>query len=219
MKIAIIEDHKMVAESLKKVLALRVDPENIRLFKSGETFLSSRSPDWQPQLIISDILMPGKNGADLIKDYRAGQPPGLKIIILTSISNIQTLKYTLKQGANGYLNKEEPVEELLTAIERVMAGEEYVGQSLRSRLIRNLLVGQEVNYHLSPREKDVLRLICSGRIIKEVASELGLSVNTVQGYHKNIMHKFNVKRTPDLIIEAIRSGFYNPDIQDSQQAI
>jgi DNA-binding NarL/FixJ family response regulator len=98
----------------------------------------------------------------------------------------------------------------MTAVNKVLAGDQYVSSALKRKLSNNL-IEEEFSYHLSPREKDVLRLVCSGRIIKEVAEDLGLSTHTVQSYHKNILQKFNVKRTTDLVRIAIQLGFYNPD--------
>lgn len=214
MNVAIIEDHKLLADALKNALSGRADINEIQIFLSGEAFLNKNNA-WRPQVIISDILMPGKNGVDLIRDYKAMGDNNLKIIIMSSISNTKTVKEAMKQGAHGYLNKEEPLEELINAIDAVTAGEQYISKSIRNKMISNMLNdSDQITFHLSPREKEVLHYVCSGLIIKEIAARLDLSVNTVQGYHKNIMHKFNAKRTTDLIIIAIQNGFYNPEIRN-----
>ncbi len=212
MKVAIIDDHKILAEAIKNTLINSPEIAEIKLFVSGDSFLNDNS-SWFPDLIISDLLMPGKNGPELVKAYKEKGNNPLKIIILSSITNIPTIKHVIRQGANAYLSKEEPIEELLEAISKVVTGEQYIGKSLRNKLINNIFIEEQIIYHLSPREKDVLQWVCKGFVIKEVASQLNLSVHTVQSYHKNIMKKFKVNRTSDLINIAILNGFYTPDIK------
>ncbi len=210
MNIAIVEDHKIMAEALQNALSSTSSIKEIRLFYSSESFLKHTS-DWNPHVIISDLLMPGVNGADLIKAYRTKLGKETRIIVLSSVTNKSTIKYVIKQGANGYLSKEESLEELIKAIHKVIDGEEYISEFILDKLADTSTKEDQIVYHLSPREKDVLRLVCSGRIMKEIASDLDLSIHTVQSYHNNILRKFKVKRTSDLIIAAIRYGFYNPE--------
>lgn len=212
MTIAIVEDHKIVAESLKSFLTGRPGIREVRVFFDSESFLQSQK-SWKPYIIISDLLMPGKNWAELIKAYRTDGREDLKIIILSSLTNKSMVHHIMKQGANGYIGKDEPIEELVKAINSVSKGERFLSEALKDKLLNTLFFEETIDYRLSPREQDVLRLICSGRIIKEIADELQLSVHTVQSYHNNVMRKFKVKRTPDLIIAAIQNGFYNPDVK------
>ena len=210
MKIAIIEDHKIIAEALQGSLKIHQHIKEVRIFFSGEEILNGASI-WKPNLIISDLLMPGLQGIELIKAYRAKIDKDLKIIILSSVTSKETVKQVLKQNVNGYLSKTESLDELMTAINSVIEGGHYISSSLKNILANDPIDENEIRYHLSPREKDVLRLVCSGRIIKEAAEDLNLSTHTVQSYHKNILRKFNVKRTTDLVRLAIQYGFYNPD--------
>ena len=210
MKIAIIEDHKIIAEALQGSLKSHKYIKEVKIFFSGEEILS-RSSEWKPNLIISDLLMPGLQGIDLIKAYRTKIDKNVKIIILSSVTSKETVKQVLKQNVNGYLSKTEWLDELMAAINVVIDGGHYISSSLKNILANDPIEESEIRYHLSPREKDVLRLVCSGRIIKEAAEDLNLSAHTVQSYHKNIMRKFNVKRTTDLVRLAIQYGFYDPE--------
>jgi len=205
MNVAIVEDHKIIAEALNRSLVSHEKIKEIRLFFSSDSFLD-KANSWSPNLIISDLLMPGVNGVELIKAYKAKLGDKVRIIILSSVTNKTTVKQALRQGANGYLSKEEPLEDLIKAIHAVINGESYISESLKDENNPS----DDSGYHLSPREKDVLNLVCSGRIMKEVADDLGLSIHTVQSYHNNILRKFKVRRTSDLIVAAIRNGFYNP---------
>jgi DNA-binding NarL/FixJ family response regulator len=208
MNIAIVEDHRMLAEALSNSLKGRPGIGEIRFFSGGENFLGSQR-EWHPDLIISDLLMPGISGVGLIKAYRKQLGEHIKIIVLSSVSRKNDVEEVMLGGANCFISKEEPIEALIRAIHKVIEGECYISESLLGQF--NNRPKEQVNgFRLSPRESDVLNLICSGRIMKEVANDLNLSVHTVQSYHNNVMRKFNVRRTSDLIIAAIKHGLYVP---------
>ncbi len=208
MNIAIVEDHKILAESLNSALRNHPQINEIRLYPNGASFLEE-AKTWKPELVISDLLMPGVQSADLIKLYRTELGEVIKIIVLSSVTNKATIQQVLAGGANSYLSKEDSIESLITAIHKVIEGETYISESL-VQLLKSRRENEHLNFHLSPREKDVLHLVCSGKIMKEVAHELGLSVHTVQSYHNSMMRKFKVRRTSDLIVAAIRYGLYQP---------
>lgn len=208
MNVAIVEDHKILAETLNNALVQHPAIKEIRLFFGSDSFLNTRD-QWHPDLIISDLLMPGVQGAELIRAYRSRLGEKIKIIVLTSVSSRSAVYDVMKGGANCYLSKEESIEALISAIHKVISGESYISDSILS-LIRSQEHPEQNSPQLSPREMDVLNLICSGRIMKEVAHDLGLSIHTVQSYHNNVMRKFKVRRTSDLIIAAIRQGLYRP---------
>lgn len=208
MNVAIVEDHKILAETLNNALTHHPAIKEIRMFFGSDSFLNT--PDqWNPDLIISDLLMPGMQGAELIRAYRSHLGEEIKIIVLTSVANRSTVDDVMKGGANCYMSKEESIEVLINAIHKVINGESYISDSILS-IIHGQEHPEQNSPHLSPREMDVLKLICSGRIMKEVAHDLGLSIHTVQSYHNNVMRKFKVRRTSDLIIAAIRHGLYRP---------
>ena len=101
---------------------------------------------------------------------------------------------------------------VLTAVmrEQVNAGKQYIGKGIRDTLINSVFTDEQVVLHLSPREKEVLQKVCSGRTIKEIAYDLKLSAHTVQYYHRSVMEKLKVKRTTDLIVYAMQHGLYIP---------
>ena len=148
-------------------------------------------------------------GIDLLTSFKQ-QKRKVKVILLSSITEAQTIRYALRNGASGYLSKDSSIEELADALLTVHNGEAYIGENLRNILIRNSLTEDRFVYSLSPREKEVLIMVCSGKTIKETAYDMDLSVHTVQTYYKTILKKFNVNRTADLIVFAIKNGLYNP---------
>jgi DNA-binding NarL/FixJ family response regulator len=205
INIAIIDDHRMIAEIMQATLRAQPFTGEVRMYDSGEAFLH-RADKWQPDMILMDMLMPGISGLALIDELKKATMPGTRIIIISSASDTYLVKQAIRHGINGYLSKEAQLEELINAILSVHQGEQYISNSLSQKLIKNIFIEEQVVIQLSPREKEVLRLVCLGNTIKEIASSLGLTPNTVQSYHKNIMKKFNVNKTTELILRAIDAG-------------
>lgn len=206
--IALIDDHQLLVESLSQLLSKYDFIKEIRTYANAKEFISKEiSP--APDIIISDILMPGMSGMDLLNHLKKSHPKP-KVIMLSSITEVQTIRHAMRSGASGFLTKDSPPDELADAILTVYHGESYIGENLRSSLIKNTFIEDRFVYNLSPREKEVLKLVCSGKTIKESAYEMNLSANTVQTYYKAIMKKFNLNRTADLIVFAIQNGLYNP---------
>jgi DNA-binding NarL/FixJ family response regulator len=206
ISIAIIDDHQLLVESLSNLLSKYDFVKEVKTYTGVKDFLANGA---EPDIIISDILMPEISGIELLTHLKK-QHKKSKVIMLSSITEVQTIRHAMRTGANGFLSKDTSADELADAILTVYHGEPYIGESLRSSLIRNTFVEDRFVYTLSPREKEVLKLVCSGKTIKESAYEMNLSVNTVQTYYKAIMKKFNLNRTADLIVFAIQNGLYNP---------
>jgi len=214
MNIAIVEDHSFVAQTLQACLLNRFPDAVIRHFSNGEDLLSSlETPgnEWEPHIIITDLLVKGASGVELMRKYNQLKKTlgsDIKIIVLSSINEANTIRQILQNGANAYLTKEAEVEEMFDAIEKVMRGQTYIMSRLKDSLLSNVLAEDKVNLHLSPQQHAILIEICKGRTIIEAADELKLSVHTARTYLQNIMRKFEVNRTPDLILFAIKNGLF-----------
>jgi two-component system invasion response regulator UvrY len=178
---------------------------NPTLFLADKIFVA-------PDILIVDLMMPEINGMKLIEICRSNFKDKVKIIVLSSITDVQTIKQAIRAGANGFLSKGSDIEELTEAILTVNEGKQYIASKLRNSMLDSMFVEEQVIYHLSPREKDVLNKVCSGQTIKEIAYDLKLSVHTVQYYHRCVLAKLKVKRTSDLIVFAMQNGLYIPDI-------
>lgn len=213
ISIALIDDHQLFVESVSNLLLKFDFIKEIQQFKTAKEFISTERSG-EPDIIISDILMPEMSGMELLTHFKKLHKK-TKVILLSSITEVQTIRQAMRTGASGFLSKDCSADELADAILNVYNGEPYIGESLRPSLLRNSFVEDRFVYNLSPREKEVLKLVCSGKTIKESAYEMELSVNTVQTYYKAIMKKFNLNRTADLIVFAIQNGLYNPQ-EDSK---
>jgi len=209
-KIALIDDHILVSAALKSALSLLFPESEINAYPSGEAFLE-RKKEWIPDIIISDLFMPGLQGVDFIEALSKSVDKDTKIIILSAFMDVNTSKNAIKHGVSGIVSKNAPIEELAEAIKVVGTGEVYVSQELSRKLIKNIFVEEQVNVRLTPREKEVLQQVCKGATMKEIAYNMDLSINTIHSFQKNILKKFNVNRTTDLVVAAMKAGLFNTD--------
>jgi len=210
MNIALIDDHLLLSETLAHALRQHVTDASIKVFNNGTSFFSSNLKDWVPNIVIVDMLMPGMNGLEVMENAFLTIGRTCKFILLSSITDVHTIKNAMRLGASGYLSKDSTLDEVLEAIQMVADDEQYIGKSLRNNLIKHVFAGDQINFQLSPREKEVLDKICGGNTPKEIAYELELSLHTVQEYLRSVMRKLKVNRTTDLVVFAIQKGLYNP---------
>ena len=214
MKIAIVDDHAFVGETLLLCLNNKFAEADIKTFGSGEdlfTLIERPIQNWVPDLIISDLLLKKISGKELIKRYnelRKIHNLHMKIIVLSSVTQVDTVREIIKQGANGYLTKEASIEEIYKAINKIIMGNNFIMAGLKDSLISNMLQEDKVSLHLSPQQQALLREICNGKTVQEAATSLKLSVNTARTYLQTVMKKFNVNRTTDLVLFAIKNGLH-----------
>lgn len=208
LHIAIVDDHLLLNQLLASTIGGFSFVEKVNSYIHPAAFLDNQK-NVPYDIIILDLLMPGMNGLELIKEIRKRNKQ-VKILMLSSVIEIQTIRYALQHGANGYLHKGTSATELATAIQQLMLDKEYISIDLRAQVEKTGTEAEDIDYRLSPQQKEVIRHICAGKTIKEAAIEMGLSVHTVQAYQKNIMRKFKVNRTADLIMIAMNNGLYIP---------
>jgi DNA-binding NarL/FixJ family response regulator len=150
--------------------------------------------------------MPGGSGLDILNDLKRLRPK-LPILLLSMHPEEQYARRALKAGASGYLTKESVPEELKHAVRKIVAGGRYVSATLAEKLAYDLTSGVDVPVHelLSDREFQVLRMIASGKTVKQIADEIALSVKTVSTYRARILEKTGMKTTAELIRYAIQA--------------
>ena len=206
IKILIADDHAIVREGLKRIVAETADMVVADEATNGHEVLDKVSNN-EYNVVILDISMPGRGGVDILKQLK-GQRPHLPILILSMHPEEQYAVRVLKAGAAGYLTKESAPDELITAIKRVSSGRKYVSSSLAEKLAFDLERDTELSYHetLSDREYQVLCMIASGKRAQEIAEELCLSVKTVSTYRSRILEKMKMKNNAELMRYAIKHG-------------
>lgn len=213
MYLVLIEDHRLLAESVRNLLVREIEGAEVKIYHTGTAFIEE-THHLCPDVIITDLMLPGGvNGIDVLdfcKEKFAGKA---KLLVLSTMNNVQVVRYTIRSGVNGFLSKGAPVVELVDAIKTVMGGNQYISKDLRDGLINTIFSEDQVIYHLSPREKKVLQRVCNGYTVKEIASELNISTHTVQYYHRNVLAKFNVRKTSELIVFVMQKGLFIPEIK------
>lgn len=213
LKLVILDDHVLFSSLLKEKVGAFDFVQQIETFEDPAIFID-RLPELSIDILILDLMMPAISGREIIaacKEHAFLR--NIKIIILSSIMEPLVVREVVKLGANAYLSKNTTIEELSRAISFVINNpkkEIFIAANIKKQLIQ-MHFQQENNILLSPKEKEVMLQVCKGRTVKEIASALNLSVNSIQSYMKNIFKKFDVNRTPDLILKAIKYGMFIPE--------
>jgi two-component system, NarL family, invasion response regulator UvrY len=205
MRILIADDHAVFRRGLKETIGEAIPRVIFGEAKSAqETLEHARAHDWD--IVILDISMPGKSGLDILSDLKRLRPR-MPILLLSMHPEEQYARRALKAGAAGYLTKESVPEELKLAVRKIAAGGRYVSSTLAEKLAYDLRSGADVPVHelLSDREFQVLRMIASGKTVKQIGDEIGLSVKTVSTYRARILEKTGFKTTAELIRYALRA--------------
>ncbi len=213
--IAIVDNHYLFAEALADLLAAALSFKEIKLYRNTKQFFESEKNEL-PEIILTEIIHTDTNGIDFLVELKK-QYQHSNVIFLSSVTEVRTMRLAMRKGASGYLSKNSSSKELINAILAVDLGDIYIGENLQYQMIRGSLADDTFVFNLSPREKEVLQFVCSGKTIKETANEMRLSVNTVQTYYKTILKKFKLNRTADLIVFAMQNGLYNPKTNSMMQ--
>ena len=205
MRVLISDDHAVFRRGLRETLAEAFPRVAFgEATTAQETLDQVRRQDWD--VVVLDISMPGKSGLDILDDLKRLRPK-LPILLLSMHPEQQFARRALKAGAAGYLTKDGVPEELKQAIKKITAGGRYVSATLAEKLALDLREGADLPLHelLSDREFQVLRMIASGKTVKEISVDLSLSVKTVSTYRARIMEKTGMKTNADLIRYALHS--------------
>jgi DNA-binding NarL/FixJ family response regulator len=164
-------------------------------------------------MIVLDISMPNLRGLEAIHEIK-GVCPNVKVLILTMHKDRDYLYQAIAAGAKGYLLKEDAEKELFSAIEKVRQGRIYVSPKLSEELVDDLTKTHSGDRQpsfkpdsMTPREREVLKLIAEGKSGKEIADLLSISVRTVEHHRANLMAKLSLKKTADLVKYALQKGY------------
>jgi len=217
IKILVGDDHGVLRSGLRMMLNAQEDMEVIGEASSGDEVLElcmALSPD----IILLDLSMPGKSSMELVKEIRQRKPT-VRFLVLTMHDNEHYLRDALKAGCSGYILKKAADTELLSAIRSVHAGGVYIDPNMTSVLINEMARpapkserrGADEHVALSNREKEVLRLIALGYTHQQIASELFISVKTVETYTSRLKAKLRMSRRSELVRYALKAGLVKPD--------
>src|SRR5688500_11962276 len=202
------DDHQLMRQGLRTMLD---EQDGLRVVGEADNGRAAvrLAKQLKPDLVIMDVTMPDLNGIDATRQIR-GDQPNTKVIALSMHPERQFVLEMLAASATGYLLKDSPLDELLSAIETVMSGEVFLSPKVTGVLV-NQYVGGEAEPDafcgtLSPREREVLQLLSEGKNTKEIAPLLHISSKTVEGYRRQIMEKLKLYSVAELTRYAIREG-------------
>jgi DNA-binding NarL/FixJ family response regulator len=206
IKILIADDHPVVREGLKQIIApaagMKVGGEALN---GQEVMEKIAAEEWD--VIVLDIGMPGRDGLEVLKDIHREQPD-LPVLVLSMYPEEQVAIRALKAGAAGYMNKETAPKELVNAIKKIHDGGKYVSAALAEKLASQFDAHAASAPHesLSDREFQVFRLLASGKEVNEIAEQLFISVKTVRTYRDRIHEKLHLKNDVELARYAMQHG-------------
>ena len=200
--VLLADDHHLVRRGFRRLLE-----DDSRIDVVGEAADGDEAiklaAELHPRVVVMDAAMPGTSGMAATRTIRASAPD-IAVLMLSMHSEGTVVQQAIDAGASGYILKNVVDLDLASAIVRVAAGETVIDQTL----VKPALAGERKR--LTPRELEVLQLICDGLSNKEIAVKLELSANTVAVHRANIMNTLGVHKTAELVVYALQNGLVNP---------
>ncbi len=205
IQLMLVDDHAMLLEGLARQFSDRKDIQVVGRASNGQQALQ-RATELQPDVMTLDVSLPDINGINLVTHLKE-RLPKLRILVLTMYDHERYAASALEAGADGFLAKGAPFEELERAVREVAAGRRYLSSALSEKLkARWAGSGAGPLSRLSEREFAVLTALSRGKPLKEVADELGISDKTVSTYRARLMKKLDLKSGSDLVRFALEHG-------------
>ncbi len=213
ISVIIADDHQVVSDGISSFLSEIDEIESIIKVSDGKELLQ-KFDILKPDLVISDIEMPGLNGFEACSLIKK-KSPETKVIILSMHKDYGLIKKLIDQGIDGYVSKNDDKEDFLNAIRSIIKGKKYFSQDVVLSLADKNDATPDSNSDfeklslLTERERDILKLICEGFSNKEIAAQLFISHRTVDTHRTNIMAKLDLNNVVQLTRFAIRTGLCN----------
>jgi two-component system invasion response regulator UvrY len=205
IKVLIADDHAIVREGLKQILADTKDIVVVGFAENGVDAIKLARRD-HSHVMLLDISLPDRSGIEVLKQLHK-ECPHLAVLMLSMHREDQYAIRALKAGAAGYLNKQSAPVDLVNAIRQVAAGKKYISAALAQELANQIGDDHDTPLHetLSDREYQTLIMIASGKSVSEIAGELTLSVKTISMYRSRLLQKMKLKHNAELTHYAIKN--------------
>ena len=211
MRILLADDHQIVREGLRTMLAQHDDMAVVGEAGDGRAAVAMVE-ELGPDVVVMDVGMPGLNGIEATRQIISREPDA-KVLALSMHSDRRFMGEMLKAGAKGYLLKDGAFEELATAIRSVVADKIYLSPKIADVVVDDYVrrpaeggIEPSAFARLTPREREVLQLMAEGRATKEIAMDLRVSIKTVETHRRQIMEKLQIYSVAQLTKYAIREG-------------
>ncbi|WLD94817.1 response regulator transcription factor [Alkalihalobacillus sp. AL-G] len=206
IKVLLVDDHAVLRDGLKNIIAIEEEIAVAGELTCGKDILEMIEAT-QPDVILMDINLPEKSGIELTEQVKTHYP-NCKVLVLTMYKHEEYFLAALKAGADGYLLKDAPSDEVIDAIHTVARGESILHPSMAKKLIdfhHKKKQSHLKTSELTEREKDVLLCLVEGLSNKEIAERLFISDKTVKIHVSNILKKLSVKSRSQAIIYAVQN--------------
>jgi len=208
--ILIVDDHQIVRDGLRLIISSVPEYEVIGESSDGMAAIAAVN-SLKPDIVLMDISMPKMTGIEATRQIKALHPQ-TRVLMLTIHKSEDQILESFNAGADGYVLKHATREELLLAIKSVHKGESFISPMVSHKVIdgfldRNLSIKQSSSWEtLTPRERQILKLVAEGHTNKKIADSLFISVKTVETHRSNIMSKLAIHNVQELTAYAMRKG-------------
>jgi len=204
MKIAIFEDNKKFRESLEFVIVTTNDMELCGSFEDTSRLLQ-RIEALQPDVVLMDINIPGKNGIDAVKEIKENFPE-VNVCMQTVFEDADKIFASLCNGASGYILKNTPPEKIIQAIREVAEGGSFFTPSVAKKVLNNFQKQRQGEFvQLTEREKEILKHLVDGLSYKMIADKVNLSFHTIHTHLRHIYEKLHVNSKSEAVSKAIKN--------------
>src|SRR3972149_11569731 len=205
MRLAIVEDDRMLLENLKLLLSGEKSMTVVGSFSSGEEALQ-KMKETSPEVILTDLGLPGMPGVEFIKRAKA-EMPEIEMMAFTVFEDRETIFSAIKAGASGYVLKGSTPRELIESLNTLYQGGAPMSPKIARAVIQEFQdEAASVQYLLTPKEKEVIKAIEKGFSYKEIGKNMCVSPHTVHAHIKKIYEKLQVKTRQEALIKARRQG-------------
>jgi DNA-binding NarL/FixJ family response regulator len=207
IRVYLADDHAVVREGLRELLNRQPDIDVVGEAENGRIALAGVEK-LKPDVAVLDVTMPELGGIEAAELMRERWPQ-VKVVMLSAVSDVETVHRALRAGADGYLSKFSAINEVADAVRRVATGQRFLSRSIAEDVVDSY--SREVNAKsplesLSSRETQVLRLLAEGRSAAQIGEELSVSPRTVETYRARLMEKLKLKDFREIVLFAVRHG-------------
>lgn len=221
-RLLIAEDHHLLRCGLRSMLSALGEYDVVGEARDGKE-ACQQAIVLAPDVILTDLAMPGMNGIDAIATIKR-RSPQIRIVALTVHKSQEYVREALRVGVDGYVLKDASFDELVTALRTVMQGRRHLSADVYGDLVQSFVTGRDTSTAktgwelLTARERSVLKLVAEGRTNRQVGQYLNLSPKTIEKYRANLMHKLDICNLTGLVLAAIDMGLLAPMPHAGQNA-
>jgi len=208
IRVLLTDDHTLFRQGLRTLLAAEPDIEIVGEAANASDAITSVQ-ELRPDVVLMDVGMPGLSSFEATRQIRK-QRPETRVIFLSMYDDEDYLSESVEIGASGYILKESPADQLVSAIREVHRGGNYLSPRLLTRLVDDFRVQNRSSVRqprfgtLTKREREIMQLLAEGKSVKEAATEFNLSVKTVEAHKFNLMRKLDIHNKAQLVQYAIQ---------------